>query len=148
MISSAIKESNPNCAECFASLRLYGDALIPAQITRLFQVEPSDSAAKGEMSKSPSGKSRQASTGRWIMGTDGKLSSSSLEKHIEWILDRLASIDIKAEDLPGVESADIFCYWNSASGHGGPQFSPHLMSRLAQNGLTLGLDIYFASGDF
>jgi hypothetical protein len=143
MISSAIKELNPNCAECFASLRLYGDALIPEGITRLFRIEPSDSAVKGEVSKSPSGKSRQAPTGRWILGTAEKLNSTSLEKHIEWILDRLASIDLKAEDLPGVESADIFCYWNSANGHGGPEFSPQLMGRLAQNGLTLSLDIYF-----
>jgi hypothetical protein len=143
MISSEIKELNPNCAECFASLRLYGDALVPEEITRLLQIEPSDCAAKGAVSKSSSGKSRQAPTGRWILGTDGKLSSSSLERHIEWILDRLASIGAKADHLPGVERADIFCYWSSANGHGGPQFSPELMGRLAEARLPLGLDIYF-----
>ena len=143
MISSATKETNPNCAECFASLRLYGDALVPQEITRLLQASPSDSAAKDEQSESASGKSRQSPTGRWILATDGKLGSTNLEKHIEWILDRLAASGMKVDDLPGVERADIFCYWNSANGNGGPQFSPDLMGRLAQNGLMLGLDIYF-----
>jgi hypothetical protein len=144
MISSAIKESNPNCAECFASLRLYGDSLNPEEITRLLQMNPSDAAVKGEDSKSSSGKSRQAPTGRWILGTDGKLTSTNLEKHIEWILDRLASTGIKIDDLPGVERADIFGYWASASGHGGPGFSSELMGRLAEAHLPLGLDIYFS----
>jgi hypothetical protein len=143
MISSQIKESNPNCAATFASLRLYGDFLIPDEINRLLQIEPSDSATKGTEITGAPGHSRKAPTGRWILSTERNVQSTNLELHIEWILERLETIDIQVEKLPGVERADIFCYWNSASGHGGPEFSPELMGRLARSGLALGLDIYF-----
>jgi hypothetical protein len=143
MISRAVKESNPNCAETFASLRLYGDALVPTEITRLFHIEPSDCANMGLESTSPSGKSRNAPTGRWILQTKGNVQSTNLESHIEWILDRLEAAGIRIDILPGVKRADIFCYWRSATGHGGPQFSPEILERLAKSDLTLGLDIYF-----
>ena len=143
MISSPAKNTNPNCAETFASLRLYGDDLVPGEISRLLQLEPADSATKNLETISSSGKSRRAPTGRWIFQTRGRVESNNLELHIDWILDQIQTLGGKLDTLPGVEKADIFCYWCSATGHGGPQFSPELMDRLAKNGLTLGLDLYF-----
>ena len=37
---------------------------------------------------------------------------------------------------------DIFCYWLSAGGHGGPTLSPAIMRRLGELGLEIGFDIY------
>ncbi len=37
---------------------------------------------------------------------------------------------------------DIFCYWLSADGHGGPILSPAMMRRLGQLELEVGFDIY------
>ena len=37
---------------------------------------------------------------------------------------------------------DIFCYWLSASGQGGPTLSPDLMRRLAEAELEIGFDVY------
>jgi hypothetical protein len=45
--------------------------------------------------------------------------------------------------LPGVNHADILCYWVSATGNGGPEFSPEVLARLARLQLRLGFDIYF-----
>lgn len=45
--------------------------------------------------------------------------------------------------IAGVSRADVFCYWVSATGTGGPEFSPEVLERLARNRLTLGFDIYF-----
>src|SRR5262245_45095888 len=42
--------------------------------------------------------------------------------------------------LPGVSRCDVICYWESAGGHGGPEFSPEILGRLAKHGVTLGLD--------
>jgi Domain of unknown function (DUF4279) len=142
MISSTAVEANPNCAETFASLRLYGDALVPEDISRVIHLEPTDSASKGMKIVVSSGKSRSAPTGRWIVQTRGKISSANLEEHIKWILDRLEQFSISVENLPGVERADIFCYWRSATGQGGPEFSPEVLDRLAKNRLRLGLDFY------
>lgn len=40
---------------------------------------------------------------------------------------------------------DVFCYWSSRCGHGGPTLSPTQMKGLAELGLDLGLDIYSAT---
>jgi hypothetical protein len=62
------------------------------------------------------------------------------------ILDQLAD---KVEILHRLQdegcSMDIFCYWVSASGQGGPTLSPELMTRLAEAELEVGFDIYLGS---
>lgn len=145
MISEVIPKPNPNCAETFASLRLFGDALQPEAITRLLQFQPTDAAPKGWQTVSPSGKRRTAPTGRWVLESTGHLKSKSLAEHIGWLLDRLESTGLVPLEMPGVSCADVFCYWVSATGQGGPEFPPQLLGRLARLGLTLGLDIYFDS---
>jgi hypothetical protein len=37
---------------------------------------------------------------------------------------------------------DFFCYWLSASGHGGPEVSPTTLARIAALDLSLGIDFY------
>lgn len=143
MISSAIASANPNCAETFASLRLYGDALVPDEVTRLLHVEPTDRASKGAQLVASSGKTRTAPTGRWILESRGHVDSIDLEQHITWLLDQMESAGITPAAIPGVSKADVFCYWLSATGQGGPELSPELLGRLAKLRLTLGLDIYF-----
>jgi Domain of unknown function (DUF4279) len=145
MTSDTVRKANPNCAETFASLRLYGDQLVPEEISRLLGTDPSDSAPKGLQTASPSGKSRIASTGRWILQSCDDVASANLEDHIAWLLDRLDKAGIEPDRLPGVGRADVFCYWSSASGHGGPELSPDVLARLARYRLPLGLDIYFVS---
>ena len=39
-------------------------------------------------------------------------------------------------------AADIFCYWESSNGQGGPALSPPQMGTLAELGLELSYDIY------
>jgi hypothetical protein len=144
MTSDAPRVGNPNCAETFASLRFYGDALEPEEISRRLALEPTDRACRGDQATSPSGKIRTAPTGRWILETQGQVDSTDLEQHVAWLLDRLEVTGIVPTTLPGVSQADVFCYWVSATGNGGPEFSPQTLARLARLQLTLGFDIYFA----
>jgi hypothetical protein len=121
--------------------------LNPEDVTRLLHFDPTETAAKGSKTTSSAGKTRTAPTGRWILETDGRVDSSNLEDHVEWLLDRLATAAVAPSQIPGVSSADIFCYWVSATGQGGPEFSPEILGRLAKLQLTLGLDIYFDSSN-
>ena len=141
MISNELKRANPNCAATCATLRLYGDALDPAEVSRLLGLEPTDSAAKGE-TVVVGAKSRTAPTGRWILTSENAIQSTNLEDHLDWLLDRLSVVPC---DVPGVGRADVFCYWVSATGHGGPELSPQMLARLASLQLTLGFDLYFPS---
>jgi hypothetical protein len=145
MISRPLRKANPNCAKTFASLRFYGDDLKPDEITSRLQIQPTDSACKGSQSVARSGKSRTAPTGRWVLDTESHIDSTNLEDHLEWLLDQIEAAGVVPVDLPGVSSIAISCYWLSATGQGGPEFSPELLSRLAKWQLTLGLDLYFDS---
>jgi hypothetical protein len=141
----ARREDNPNCADTFASLRLFGDELQPDQVTSLLGVGPTDSAPKGLVVVSSTGKERRAPTGRWVLSSEGQVASRDLQQHIEWLLKHLNGYHGSLLELPGVRSADVFCYWLSATGNGGPELSPEVLRWLAARGLTLGFDLYFQS---
>jgi hypothetical protein len=143
--SDVAADGNPNCAETFASLQLFGDDLVPEEIDRLLGLQATESAPKGMRTVTPSGKIRVAPTGRWILETRGHVSSTETERHVKWLLERLDTTGLAPISIPGVSRSNICCFWVSATGNGGPQFSPEILGRLAKYRLTLGLDIYFAS---
>ncbi len=58
-------------------------------------------------------------------------------------MDQLDTTGLVPINIPGVCRATICCFWVSATGNGGPQFSPDVLGRLAKYQLPLGLDIYF-----
>jgi hypothetical protein len=37
---------------------------------------------------------------------------------------------------------DVFCFWLSAQGQGGPILSPEIMKRFGELGLEVGFDVY------
>ncbi len=39
-------------------------------------------------------------------------------------------------------TADFFCYWLSATGHGGPEVSAPMLERIASFNASLGFDYY------
>lgn len=143
MISKAATTLNVNCARTFATLRLYGDGLRPAEISEQLRLQPTDTATRGERSRAPSGKERVAPIGRWILETEGVIDSTDLGLHISWILDQLDVSGVVPTQLPDVSRADVCCFWVSSTGHGGPVISPEVLGRLARYNLTLDFDIYF-----
>jgi hypothetical protein len=39
-------------------------------------------------------------------------------------------------------AADFFCFWLSATGHGGPEVSPGTLARIVRFNASLGFDCY------
>jgi hypothetical protein len=117
--------------------------LVPEEIGRLLGLQATESAPKGSRTVSPSGKIRVAPTGRWILETRGHVSSTEAERHVKWLLDQLDATGLVPVNIPGVFRSIMSCFWVSATGNGGPQFSPEVLGRLAKYHLVLGLDIYF-----
>jgi hypothetical protein len=110
MTSDPSPETNPNCAETFASLQLFGDDLVPEEISRLLGLPATESARKGSVRVSPSGKTRIAPTGRWILETRGHVDSADAERHITWLVDQLDTKGLVPSSLAGVSRASISCY--------------------------------------
>jgi hypothetical protein len=46
--------------------------------------------------------------------------------------------------LAGEARADIFCFWESSAGNGGPIIPASQMARLARLDLSLGWDVWFS----
>ena len=131
------------CEKTYAGLRIYHYALDPERITVLLGIEPSQIQIRGRVHTTSIGKEFTATIGGWFLSTKGITASRDVRRHVAWILDRLAGKDeiLRSLQAEGCRM-DIFCYWLSADGHGGPTLSPAIMRRLGELEIELGFDIY------
>ena len=130
----------PSCEQTYATLRIYlPNGTDPDQVARALDVEPSHTQRRGER--------RGETTFRvnaWFLTSEGQVESRDVGRHMDWVLDQIASALPKLAELreKGAD-ADISCYWLSRAGHGGPTISPPLASRLAEANLACWFDVYF-----
>jgi Domain of unknown function (DUF4279) len=133
----------PSCRSTYATLRILcpGDAA-PETVTQRLGVEPTRTQRRGEKIDKTVGGISQAG---WFLSSQGKIKSRDVRRHIDSLLDQVAP---NASVLVALQSegytADVFCYWLSESGHGGPTLSPEQSRRLAACDLDVGFDIYVA----
>jgi hypothetical protein len=71
------------------------------------------------------------------------MTSLDLRDHIDWLLDLVqpAGVVLAYMREEGIRQ-DVFCYWASEEGHGGPELGVPQMARLAALGLPIGFDVY------
>jgi hypothetical protein len=136
---------NANTSRTWATFRVWGRTLNPNDISRRLELVPSEAFKAGDP-RGSSGNNGAWRHGYWSLSSRDQLSSSDLQLHIEWLLDQLepAREEIKTLILSSELQADIFCFWESATGHGGPVFSPAFLRYFASFELALGIDVYFA----
>ncbi len=139
-LEDAYDDDYPTCALTYASLRVFSEELSPAAITFLLEADPTGGHTKGD----PVGRSGgERSTNAWILASEGSVQSDDLARHIDWVLDEVNEIELRSLSQGRRAQVDLFCYWESFSGHGGPRLEPGLMLRLANLGLPVGVDVYF-----
>ena len=133
------RDDNPTCKATYATLCVHKDDLDPEAVTARLGVAPSKAHREGE----GLGPGRTVPTGGWFLSSDGNVESKDVCRHIVWLLDHLSG---KENDLLGLREgghdAYVFCYWLSASGHGGPELSYEVMSRLVSLRLDIAFDVY------
>jgi hypothetical protein len=138
-------DENPNCARTHAAFRLLGSDLDPAAVTQALGLEPCFALAKRqEIPAGRVGMGRRQRTGVWSLSTEAVVASTSLERHLIHLLNTLdpAAAALHAVLTAENISADFFCYWLSATGHGGPEVSPETLSRIGALNASLGIDFY------
>jgi Domain of unknown function (DUF4279) len=130
--------------EAYASFRLAGDDLDPAELTRVTRIEPDVAVRKGE----PTGLlQRRARTGVWTFTTQNALVSRSVEPHLVHLLDRVEGIGRAVDELRGRMRlrADLFCMWSAGGPSGGPWISGPTLARVAALNAGLVIDAYSLS---
>ena len=134
---------NANANRTFATFRLWGKELEPGQVTEMLSLTPSKAFKRGDQRT----ETKRWPHGYWGITSENQVLSTDLALHIEWLIDRLEPVQSQLGRIMAEEGvkADIFCFWESRTGHGGPSFGPKLLKRIAALNLELGLDIYFDS---
>jgi len=122
---------NPNCARTFVSFRPMGESLDVAEVT-------------AQIGLAPDGIGERSSRRVWSISSEGRIQTTSVEQHLRLLLDMLgphqAAVLALIEDRS--LDADFFCFWESATGNGGPEVSPETLARIATLRATLGFDFY------
>lgn len=124
------------------SLRLMGDNLPVENLDVRLGLTSASFGRKGEqLERNP--RSGKYHTNVWV---SEYLTESDVpfEKQITILLDTLQpNVTVLKEilSLPDVEG-ELFLGFSSANGQGGAEFSPELLRRIAECGLTLSLDLY------
>ncbi len=123
------------CERTYATLRIYPDSITPDEVSKLLGLKPTRTSLAGA-------KSKQHVNG-WFLSTQGQLESRDCRKHIDWLLDQIELVQTEFIELLTKEvRVDIFCFWVSSTGNGGPTISPLQMSRLVKFNLTVSWDIW------
>jgi len=132
------RDNYPTCEQTYATLRILHDELDPEHVSKTLNLVPSKTQRKGEASSS-----HRVVIGGWFLSSKDHVASKDVRRHIAWLLDQLE--DHKSNLLSLQERGyrmDIFCFWKSASGHGGPELDHELMQRLVAFRLNVGFDVY------
>jgi len=135
-----------SCRETYSTLRIFSESIAPAEISAALRLEPTRSHLKGE-AISPRVPRPRPQHG-WLLSSENQVRSRDTRRHIDWILDRLEPCALAFDGLLSRgASVDIFSFWSSARGQGGPILSPPQLVRLARFRLEIVYDIYFSDHD-
>ena len=131
-----------SCVVTYSTLRVFSDSVAPAEISLALKLDPTTSFLKGQPI-SPRVDTPRRQHG-WLLCSEHHVHSRDTRRHLDWLLDLIErnSGALASLQSRGV-SADIYSYWVSAHGQGGPILSPPQLARLARFGLECSYDIYF-----
>lgn len=125
-----------------ASLRFFGDDLLPEEVTARVGTAPTASEIKGGQSQPNSGgRTFTARTGGWRLKVADRV-PGDLDGQIWELLGRLTT-DLKVwRELTVRFRVDVFCGLWLNEGNEGISLAPTTLEALGQRGILLDLDIY------
>lgn len=129
------------------SFRIFGDDLVPSEITSLLGCEPTHACAKGDIRVgSKTGGKYIEKTGRWSLAAEDRR-PEDIQAQILEVLNKLPEDPAVWVFLRSRYTVDLFCGVFMGSSNDGLEFSPELLGALSCRGISLGLDIYDACED-
>ena len=130
-----------------ATLRVFGDDLLPSEVTGLLGAEPTDSSTKGQVfaSASASG-TRIARSGSWRLCAIDR-EPEGVDEQVAELLAQLTQDLSVWRELSRRYALDLFCGWFLGSGNEGLEIRPQTLAALSERGIKLSVDIYAPDAD-
>ncbi|WP_082519508.1 DUF4279 domain-containing protein [Variovorax sp. Root411] len=123
-----------------ASLRVIGDDVVPAEITRLLGTSPTAAYAKGDKWDLPS-RGGVRTSGMWRLDAEVTEPENLGEQIFELLRRTTTDLDVW-QALSGRFRVDLFCGWFMSGSNEGVEISPVTMIALGARGIVLSVDIY------
>jgi hypothetical protein len=128
-------------ARSTVTLRFYGKALNPENLTVLLGCAPTESGKTGEVIFNKSGNSRKIKKGFWLLQYD-ESDALDLEEKINLLLGKLTEDLDVWQHITKEYEADLFCGLFMDRINEGLIFSSVLMKKLGDRNLRIGFDIF------
>lgn len=124
-----------------ATLRIFGDELVPEEISRLLGAEPTSAHAKGPVLSKTSGRVVMRHSASWRLEAI-ETAPECLDDQVSDLLGQLTQDLSVWSDIASRFRVDLFCGWLMSSSNEGVEVSPETMLALGRRHIQLSIDIY------
>lgn len=128
-------------SETKATLRFFGEALDPDEITRLLGKEPTSTGRKGQVIQRPAREDRVLRQGSWRLTVAGAI-PGDLDDQIAQLLAGTTTDLSVWKQLSEKFRGNVFCGLFMEDINEGISISPSTLASMGERGLVLDLDIY------
>ena len=128
-------------AKSVATLRVFGDELVPERVSALLGAPPTESYRKGDVKALRSGNEFIRKTGMWRLEVPD-CEPEDLDGQVIKLLAGLTTDLAVWRDLSERCEVDLFCGLFMNESNEGLSLSPSTLSALADRGIELALDVY------
>lgn len=130
-----------------ATLRIFGDHLVPEDMTALMGCTPDSACAKGDIRiGSRTGRRLVEKTGRWILSAS-RQEPEDIPAQITEILGKLPRDQEVWRRLGLTYRIDLFCGVFMRSTNDGLLFPAEILKLLSERGIALSIDVYAPHDD-
>jgi hypothetical protein len=129
-----------------ACLRIFGDDLMPEEITQILRCAPTVAQGTGEVIRYQSGRERVVKCGNWRLEA-ATAEPEDVNGQLRWLLSQVESDPDVWKTLVQQFDVDVYCGLFMQGSNDGVSLAPDVMALLGERGIHLALDIYSASDD-
>jgi ribosomal protein L19 len=129
------------------ALRIYGDDLVPQDITKMLGVSPTHAETKGqEIVGRKTGRVRVAKSGMWRLSASDR-KPEDIDSQIREIFSQVPADVAVWQSITKKYRVNLFCGVFMSETNDGLSVSPQSMATLAERGVELWFDIYAPIND-
>jgi hypothetical protein len=127
-------------------LRIFGEDLIPEEITQVLRCVPTAAQRTGQVICHPSGRQRVVKCGNWRLDAE-PAEPEDINGQVRWLFSQVEPAPDVWKSLAHQFDVDIFCGLFMRGSNEGTSLEPDVMALLGERGIHLALDIYGADDD-